>query len=259
MSLSANLRRLWSDLLSAIQFLTRIPIPSQSYEPDSLARSVKFFPAVGLLIGASAALLHLLLASHLQRPVTALLVLTYLLVITGCLHEDGFADTADGFGGGWSREQILVILRDSRIGSYGAAALTLSLLGRVLLLSSLPLTQITQYLVAAHVLCRWTTLPLSFYLPAARAQSSDEKDGQGARVAQLTTLSSLIVGTTFTFTIVIALLRTQAVIPIVSTIVVTFLSGLYYKRKIGGITGDCFGATNQLTEVAVYLCGAWTA
>jgi adenosylcobinamide-GDP ribazoletransferase len=257
MSLHANLRGLWFDLLSAIQFLTRVPIPSQSYTSDSLARSAKFFPVVGLLIGASAALLHFSLISHLQRPVTALLVLTYLLLITGCLHEDGLADTADGFGGVWTREQILVILRDSRIGSYGAAALTLSLLARLVLLSSLPLAQVAQYLIAAHVLCRWTTLPLSHYLPAARMQSEGTKDGQGARIAQLTTFGSLIAATVFSFAVVVALLRTRAIIAIASAIAVTALSGFYYRRRIGGVTGDCFGATNQVAEIAVYLCGVW--
>lgn len=254
----AWLRSLWSDLLTAVQFLTRIPVPLQDYAPESLARSVKFFPLVGMFVGANAALLHLLLAPHLQRPVTALLVLSYLLPITGCLHEDGLADAADGFGGGWSRDQILLIFRDSRIGSYGAAALTVSLLARLLLISSLPLAGIVQYLIAAHVLCRWTTLPLSYYLSSARSQSENGKDGQGARLAQLTTRGSLIAATVFSFAVAIALLGSGAVFPIMSAIAVTLLSGFYYKRRIGGVTGDCFGATNQATEIAVYLCGAWT-
>jgi adenosylcobinamide-GDP ribazoletransferase len=258
MSSPGNLRRTWSEFLCAIQFLTRVPVSSQPYEEDALSRAVKFFPLVGLLAGGSAALLHFLLAPHLPRVIVALLVLAYLVCITGCLHEDGLADAADGFGGGWSREQTLVIMRDSRIGSYGAVALTLSLAGRLLLISSLPLAQVAQYLIAAHVLCRWTTLPLSFYLSPARTQSDDRIDGQGARVAQLTTRGTLIMGTLFSFTIVVAVLRSRAFIPLLTAAGVTLVSALYYKRRIGGVTGDCFGATNQLTEIAVYLCGAWT-
>jgi adenosylcobinamide-GDP ribazoletransferase len=259
MSLAAGIRRNWFDFLSAIQFLTRIPVPSQPFETDALPRAVRFFPLVGLLIGGSAALLHLLLVLHLTRPVTAILVVVWLVLITGCLHEDGLADTADGFGGGWNREQILLILRDSRIGSYGAAALIMSLLARVFLISSLPLAHVAQYLIAAHVLCLWTTLPLSYFLPSARVPRDEQSDGQGARIARLTTRGTLAAGTVFSFAIAAAMLRRQAVLPILGACAVTLCSALYYKRRIGGVTGDCFGATNQLTEIAVYLCGAWVA
>lgn len=259
MSLLENLCGLGSDFLSAVQFLTRIPIPSLSYAANSLVRSVKFFPLLGLLAGASAALLHLLLAPHLPRAVTALLVLTHLLLLTGCIHEDGLADAADGFGVGWNRERILSIMRDSRIGSYGSAALTLSLLSRVLLISSLPLVSVPQYLIASHVLCQWTTLPLSFYLSSARAHSEESADGQGARIARLTNPVSLIAGTLFSFAVVIVLLRMHAGFAIGAAMTITLLSDLYYQKRIGGVTGDCFFATNQVAEVAVYLCGAWIA
>jgi adenosylcobinamide-GDP ribazoletransferase len=246
------------EFLCAIQFLTRVPVPSQPYETDALSRAVKFFPLVGLLIGASGALVHFLLAPHLPRLIVALLILIYFVCITGCLHEDGLADAADGFGGGWSREQVLIIMHDSRIGSYGAAALTLSLGARLLLISALPLAHVVQYLVAAHVLCRWTTLPLSYYLPPARSQREDQIAGQGARVAQLTTRGTLIAGTIFSFAIVVAVLRMRAVAPILISIALTLVSGAYFKRRIGGVTGDCFGAANQITEIAVYLSGVWT-
>jgi adenosylcobinamide-GDP ribazoletransferase len=257
MSLFSTLRGFGSDFLAAVQFLTRIPVSIPFHSADSLARSVKFFPVVGLLVGAGAALVHLVLAPHLQRIVVAFLVMTFLLLITGLIHEDGLADAADGFGGGWNRDKILLIMRDSRIGSYGAAALTLSLLSRILLLSSLPLALVPQYLIATRVLGQWTTLPLSFYLSSARAQSEDGMNGQGARIARITSLGSLIAGTIFSFAVVIALLRAQAVFAIGVAIVVTLASGLYFQKRIGGVTGDCFGAANQIAEVAVYLCGAW--
>ncbi len=258
MSPLTYLRRSWSELLSAVQFLTRIPVPSQPYEADSLARSVKFFPAVGIVVGGGAALLHLALAPHLPRLVSAFLVLLYLVFVTGCFHEDGLADAADGFGGGNSREQVLLILRDSRIGSYGGAALALSLIGRIVLIASLPLAQVPHYLIAAHVLCRWTTLPLSYLLASARSSDSQPADAQGARIARLTSAGTLIGGTVFSFVVVAFLLKTHATAPILSALMLTGISGVYYKRRIGGVTGDCFGATNQLSEIGVYLCGAWT-
>jgi adenosylcobinamide-GDP ribazoletransferase len=257
MSLFETLRGLGSDFLAAVQFLTRVQVPAPSYTPDSLARSVKFFPLVGLLVGAAAALVHLLLAPHLQRIVVAFLVLTFLLLMTGFIHEDGLADAADGCGGGSNREKVLSIMRDSRIGTYGAAALTLSLVGRILLLSSLPLTLVPQYLIATRVLGQWTILPLSFYLSPARAQSEDRTDGQGARIARMTSRGSLIAGTIFSFAVVIALLRVRAVFAIGAAILITLAGGLYFQKRIGGVTGDCFGATNQVAEVVVYLCGAW--
>jgi adenosylcobinamide-GDP ribazoletransferase len=257
MNPSAYVRRAWSDFLSAVQFLTRIPVPSQPYETDSLARSVKFFPLVGMAVGAGAALLHLILAPHLPRLAAAFLVLVYLVLVTGCLHEDGLADTADGFGGGTNREQILLILRDSRIGSYGGVALALSLIGRLVLIASLPLTQVPYYLIAAHVLCRWTTLPLSYFMPSARSPDLLQTDGQGARIARLTSTGTLIGGTVFSFIVVALLLKTHATAPILSAIAWTAVTALYYNRHIGGVTGDCFGATNQLSEIGVYLCGAW--
>ncbi len=191
---------------------------------------------------------------HLSRPLVALVVLTYLVLISGCLHEDGLADIADGFGGGWKKEQILIILKDSRIGSYGATALVLSLLGRYLLLASLPLEHFAAYVISAHVLCRWSSLPLSYFLPPAR-----DNDGQGARIARLTTVSSLVIGSIFSFVIVIYALHWAAVAPILATLLTVILSGWLYYRKIDGVTGDCFGATNQLTEIAVYFCGGWHA
>jgi adenosylcobinamide-GDP ribazoletransferase len=257
MSSMARLQRTWFDFLAAVQFLTRLRVPTGPYEEDGLARAVKFFPVVGLFIGLGGALLYFLLTPHLPVILVALLVVSYLIAITGCLHEDGLADAADGFGGGWERDQVLAIMRDSRIGTYGAVALAFSLLARVLLIASLPAVRAEAYVVAAAVLCRWTTLPLSFYLAPARDRHEDQADGQGARLARLTTSGSLIFGSVFSFVVIFGLLRLRGLFPVLASAGVTLLTALYYKRRIGGITGDCFGATNQLTEIAVYLCGVW--
>jgi adenosylcobinamide-GDP ribazoletransferase len=247
------MRQAWLDLLAAIQFLTRIPIPAIPYAEDTLARSVKFFPVVGLLLGSLTALLHFLIAPHLPRLISSVILVMFLVVITGCFHEDALADAFDGFGGGWDREQILSILKDSRIGSYGAAALALSLIARVALIASLPLSDVARYLIAAHVLCRWTTLPLSYFLSPARTDAS-----QGARLAKLTSRSSLVTGSVLTLAIVIAALGIHTIAPILLAALITYVSGLYYKSRIEGVTGDCFGCTNQLAEILVYLAGVWT-
>lgn len=261
MNLLIQIRRTWFDLLTAVQFLTRLPVPSVPYEQDSLARAVKFFPIVGLLIGSGSVVLYFALSPHLPLTIVALLIVVYLVTVTGCLHEDGLADSADGFGAGCDKDRVLAIMHDSRIGTYGATAVVLSVLARVLLIASLPRTQVGAYLIAGPVLSRWTTLPLSFYLPPARDQGresgTDQVDGQGARIARLTTYGGLIIGSLFAFVIVFPLLHVRAFIPILVCAGITLLTGLYYKRRIDGITGDCFGATNQLAEVAIYLCGVW--
>jgi adenosylcobinamide-GDP ribazoletransferase len=246
-------RRLGAEAVVAFQFLTRIPMPSTAFETDSLSRAIKFFPLVGLVVGSGAVLIQKILISHLGRPVVALVVLLYLVLITGCLHEDGLADTADGFGGGWTKDQILLILKDSRIGSYGATALTLSLLARYLLLASLPIEHFAAYVISAHVLCRWSSLPLSYFVAPAR-----NEEGQGARIAKLISFPSLIFGSAFSFAIVVFALRWSAVAPLLIGVLAVALSAWFYARKIDGVTGDCFGATNQLTEITVYLCGVWT-
>jgi adenosylcobinamide-GDP ribazoletransferase len=250
-----NLRapRFALDIGVAFQFLTRVPLPEVAFAPDGLARAVKFFPLVGLTVGAGAALLEKVLTPHLARPASALAVLLYLVLVTGCLHEDGLADVADSLGG-WNRTQRLAILHDSRIGSFGAAALVLSLLSRAVLLATMPLEHFTAYLVSAHVLCRWSMLPLSYYLPPA-----GDSESQGRRIAGLTSTASLIFGSAFTIATVIVVLHKAAIAPMLWAMVVPLLSGWFFMRKFGGVTGDCFGATNQLTEIAVYLCGVWKA
>ena len=99
---------------------------------------------------------------------------------------------------------------------------------------------------------RRSSLPLSYFLPPAR-----EQDGQGARIAKLTSLPSLIFGSTFGLAVVTTALRRSAAAPILVAIFIVALSALFYARELGGVTGDCFGATSQLTEIAVYFCGVW--
>ena len=238
-------------IATAFQFLTRVPLPTSAWSPDGLSRSAKFFPLVGLAIGTAAATLHLWLSPHFPVGIDSMLIVLFTVLVTGGLHEDGLADVADAFGGGRDRDQILSILKDSRIGGYGALALIFSIASRVLLLAVIPGNWFARYVVSAQILCRWTMLPLAFMLPAAR------KQGQGARLAKQISLVSMTLGTLFAFGIAGFLLRMNAVGPIVVVLLLTVLSGLYYRSRIRGITGDCFGATIQLAEIAVYVCGVW--
>jgi adenosylcobinamide-GDP ribazoletransferase len=244
--------RIFEDITTAFQFLTRLPLVRFTYEPDALVRAAKFFPLVGLAVGAGDAGIYWLLSPHLPAAVVALLIVLFSTLTTGGLHEDGLADTADAFGGGWNREQTLEIMKDSRIGSFGALAVVFSVASRVLLLAYLPASRFIQYAISAEVLCRWIMLPLGAVLSGAR-----ESVGQGARLAGKISGVSLTVGTLTALCVVGFLLRMSMMWPLAAASMVTLLSGLYYKHRIDGITGDCFGATSQLALVAVYLCGVW--
>jgi adenosylcobinamide-GDP ribazoletransferase len=257
MNTGAMLRGLASDVVTAFQFMTRLPMPRVPFDRGSLARSVKFFPLVGCVVGMGAAGLHAALMPHLGRAVGAWLIVLYLVLITGCFHEDALADVADSFGV-WTRERRLEIMRDSRIGSYGAVAMILSIAGRMLLLRDLPLEHFVPYVIVAQVLSRWSTLPLSFFLPPART-GSERDTGQGARIARLTSRSSLLLGSSFSIIVATMALQRAAIAPLVIVALLTAASGRFCMRRLGGVTGDCFGATNQVTEIAVYLCGVWVA
>lgn len=242
---------LWNDFLAAVQFSTRLPVPVYAHDDRSLSRAAVFFPLIGLVIGSAGAWLYFSLINHVNAQIRSVAVLVFFALVTGGLHEDGLADSADALGAAtWSRERVLEIMRDSRIGSFGAIALVLSLLARFVLLSNLAVGRVWPYVISAHVLCRWSTLPLGFLLPPAHANS-----GSGAKIAKRVSVTSLVVGTVFVIVVEALLLGHNAWLPSLVAVVITALSGLYYWRRIGGVTGDCFGATNQLVEISTYLCG----
>jgi len=241
-----------NSFLVAIQFMTRLPVSrGVHYSPDALAKSVVFFPAIGLLVGAGGTALYWFLSPHASRDVIVVLILVYLVMVTGGLHEDALGDAADGLGGGWEKERILTIMRDSRIGSFGTIAIALGLLARFVFLTNLAPGKFIGFFVAAQVLGRWTTLPLAFFLPSARANEA----GQGKLIAHRITALSLGAGTTLALAIVAVALKAEALWATLVAVMIAAVSGLYYWRRIDGITGDCLGATNQITEIAIYLMG----
>jgi adenosylcobinamide-GDP ribazoletransferase len=242
----------WTSLWAAVQFLTQIPTPTLAWDEATLVRALAFFPGVGLALGAAAGGINLLLLPHLPRSITALLTVALLVLVTGGLHEDGLADCADAFGSRHTKERTLAILHDSRIGAYGALALILSVGARILLIAALPAGRILPVLIAAVTLSRWSILPLAF-LPSASPGS-----GQGTSIAGRISALIFTVGTAFAMAVTGCALRLEAIPTIFAASLVVSLSAAFYRRRIGGVTGDCFGATVQMVEIAVLLCGVWT-
>jgi len=234
--------------LIAMQFLTRCPMPRDlKADEKELGQSAKFFPLVGALVGASGALLHAALLKLLPPSTCALLALVYFSFITNAFHEDGLADAFDGFGGGWTRERALEIMRDSRVGTFGALALIFLALAKYNFLSSLDPSVVWRWLIVAHTAARWTTLPLCLWLPYAR------EEGQGKLVAQRLDYGSATVATLTLLAALTLLNWREAAVAGAVAIAAPLGTGWYYRRRIGGVTGDCLGATNQLTEVMLYL------
>lgn len=248
------MRRLVRGFLGAIQFLTRLPVPQYGPEPLPLSSTALYLPFVGALLGLAAFALEETLNSHLGPVAAATAAVLFLALITGALHEDGLADCADGLGGGRTREHALTIMRDSRIGSYGALAIAGSLLARVALIAEIAPSRALTYFVCAECLSRWTVLPLG-YLPPARTE--DAAPGQGARIAGQLSTVGVTASTLVCAALTVSLLRADWWKPWLACALVTSASAIYLRHRIGGVTGDCFGAVIQVAATAVYGCGAW--
>jgi adenosylcobinamide-GDP ribazoletransferase len=249
--------RLTADLRLAIAFFTCLPLAcGTGGEKDdltrlSLARAGWAFPVAGAVVGGAAAL-TLFLGSRLglaAAPAAALALATT-LAITGCLHEDGLADTADGFGGGNSRERKLEIMRDGRIGSYGAGALMMSLLLRFSALAALTRPAAMTMLIAAHIAARAALPAVMRLVPPARTDGLSR--GAGSPAPAETIIAALLGG----IALVLALGTAAGIAALVLVALACMLMARLSLRQIGGITGDVLGAIEQVNEILVLLVGA---
>lgn len=268
--------------LLAVQFFTRIPVTGAlaawtGYSPAMLRASAAHFPGIGWLVGALAAgvyslLMALLPATDFAPLVAAVLSTVATVLLTGGFHEDGLADVTDGLGGSSDRDRSLEIMKDSRVGAFGAMALVLALLGKVALLAllgsvesalsggeetptDLPLDGwlVAAALFAAHVVSR--TLPL--LLIRALPHVGDTAVSKSKPLADQITLTSLGVAFVWSFS---ALALASYALPAMTLIVACSFSvlallwmGRLFTRRLQGFTGDCLGATQQVCEIAFYL------
>jgi len=242
--------------LAAFAFLTRLPMGRAGvFDANDVARSAGWFPLVGISLGAVYTLAAALLNDHLPLGVVAVLLVIIDALVTGALHFDGLADAADGFGGGKSREDILRIMRDHSIGSYGGVALAACIALKVTAYAALlQQSDWIPALILTPALGRWSILLLTAALPYARPSAS-AIEGMGKR--------SLFWGTGFIFVAMVAgtlvtAMSTRAYVAVAAAVAVTAAFGFYCRRRIGGITGDTLGANVQLCESAVLLAFLWT-
>ena len=238
------------DIKTSVAFLTRLPISRTASDSGAdLAEASWAFPIAGIVVGLIGALTYVLAYKFGLRPwPSATLSLAATLVVTGCLHEDGLADTADGFGGGATHERKLDIMRDSRIGTYGVCALMISMLLRAGALASLADPRIVVFaLIAAHGAARATLPFLMALVPPARSDGLSHAAGKPApdRLLIAGALAIVILG------VFLGLL--PGLIALVLLAATVGLMAWLCSAQIGGQTGDVLGALEQTGEIVILL------
>lgn len=253
--------------LLAIQFFTRIPITGRlaawvGYSPEMLRASAAHFPGVGVLVGALVAVLTAILlvflpqASPVSPLAAAVLGTVFSVMLTGAFHEDGLADIADGLGGSQNRERALEIMKDSRVGAFGAIAVVLVLLVKVALLGVIGDVNPEAMVVgifAAHVASRTFPILLIRLLPHV----GDVAGSKSKPLADQITDSNLFIAFLWLFLTLAGVFITYNAIDLIVPMLTASMAFLYmwrlFAHRLQGFTGDCLGATQQLCEVAFYL------
>jgi adenosylcobinamide-GDP ribazoletransferase len=235
------------DLRTAVAFLTRLPMPHPAGPmPVNFIRAHRMFPIVGAAIGGAVGLLLLgMRATGVPDLAAAALALGASAILTGALHEDGLADVADGFGGGRDPAAKLEIMRDSRLGTYGALILLVSFVTKVSSLAALPDAFVVQGLIAAHGLARGVLPAMAMSLAYAR------KDGLAANAGRPDFATATIAAS---FALAIALLSlpfSEAACAALAVAVCATAMAWLAQRQIGGQTGDVLGGAEQLGETAI--------
>jgi len=255
---------------TAMMFLTRLPVPRfTDHSPEYLEKSSRYFPVVGWIVGGISALTFLVFNKYVSEDIAILASIIAGILTTGAFHEDGFADVCDAFGGGWTKEKILLIMKDSRLGTFGVVGLIGILSAKFLLLKELPkftpsidhptINIFLNYrnflliIIAAHALSRLMPvfiIRLFDYVTDPDGSKSkplaSQKPGTGALITAI-----VFAGIPFIF------LNWYFLLAIIPVMLIAWNLATYFKKWIGGYTGDCLGAIQQVSELVFYL-GALT-
>jgi adenosylcobinamide-GDP ribazoletransferase len=231
-------------LVAAFAFLTRLPVWSGPLRDVDLGRSLTFFPIVGLVLGLVLRGVGSLLVGVVEPTLAAVVLVALLAALTGGLHLDGVADVFDGLGGGrGDKQRTLDIMRDSRIGAHGAAALVLLLLAKVFAVADLLARRDLASLVVFPAVARWAVTPAIVFHPYARPEGLGRAFNGEARPWQ-------VAGATAILALAIGALGQRFIAPAAGALVAASLLALWLRRRLGGLTGDVYGAAIELAEVA---------
>lgn len=247
--------------LLALGFFTRIPVPNfADFQESDLNHATKYFPLVGVIVGFFAALSFYISALLFTQVIAVLISMAVTIYVTGAFHEDGLADSADGLGGGWQREQILTIMQDSRLGTYGAVALFLMLMAKFQVLFALQPHWVVVGLIAAHALSRlcavWLIASLPYAKPLGKAKPLSTQINNSD--LWLANFFGLLPTLLLVWLIYIATMAFWQVALIFIVLLILLVGAVWWwwrnllERKLGGYTGDNLGAIQQMTELAYY-------
>ncbi len=235
--------------LAAIQFLTSIPIPvKRELSPETLGRATAYFPVVGLIIGLILAGLNWLLLLILPPALVNALLVVALVILTGALHLDGLADTCDGIAGHKTAEERWQVMRDSRTGAFGVVGIVLLLLVKYVTLNNIPSEFMTAVLIFMPVVSRWAMVYAIFVYRYARPS------GLGTAFKQATRWPQFTAATVITLAVALALFplfSLAGLLLICGIFIITTALAFYLKYKFAGLTGDTYGAINEVAEVMI--------
>ncbi len=238
---------------TALMFYTRIPCPKWvGHAPGLLNRATRYFPLMGWIVGGSMAAAVYLSLWVFPLSVSLMLGLAVSVLITGAFHEDGFADVCDGFGGGWTQEQILRIMKDSRLGTYGTMGLVLLMSTKFWVLYELG-QQNTLLLISAVIASHAVSRGIAATFIRTHEYVREDADSKAKPVAQQLSQANLLVALGFAALPLVLLPHLVLVASILPAVLMRWYLGHYFTRWIGGYTGDCLGATQQLCELTMTL------
>ena len=249
----------------ALQFFTRLPIPRWvGFQPEWLHHASRYFPLVGAVVAAATAAVYAAAAALLPAPLAALLSTAAGIYLTGAFHEDGFADMCDGFGGGMTAARVMEIMKDSRIGAYGAIGILCLLTIKCVTLAMLPPATAITMLFIAHPLSRLAATTLIWKLDYARAEGKAKPMAQEMSGAEFLIAAASGAAPALLLAACGYISWSAIAGGIAAASIATIWLARKFVRRIGGYTGDCLGAVQQVTEVLFYLAalaslhqGAW--
>lgn len=236
--------------LTALSFYTRVPIGNiKGWSEEMLNKSTRYFPLIGIIVGGVAAIAFWGLNFYLPISIAVILSMVITILFTGAFHEDGFADFCDGFGGGYTPERILDIMKDSRIGTYGTVGLVMILFIKFMALMHIDAARIPLVLISGHAASRIFPVLLIYTSQYARLDATSKTKPVGKADSTFSLLFALVTGGAS-----MGLLGWQEVVLCVAVLItVAYFFRNYIIRILGGYTGDVLGALQQLCEVFFYL------
>jgi adenosylcobinamide-GDP ribazoletransferase len=249
---------------TALMFYTRIPCPATiDHNPDYLNKASRYFPLIGWIVGSVAFGVYCIFNYLLTTEIAIIFSMIASVLLTGAFHEDGFADVCDGFGGGWTKEKILIIMKDSAIGAYGGIGLILLLLLKFQVLTQLIQlpdnsifiinSQFTLLLlfIAAHSISRLAAISIVF----THQYSREDASSKSKPIAQSYSWRE-VVGAFFFGLLPLVILsydQWQMTLVLLPVFLARFFLARYFQKWIDGYTGDCLGATQQVCEIIFYI------